>query len=197
VRRQQLLDAATWVFARKGYRQAGISDIIARAGVARGTFYLHFESKERMLLAVLDDFHDRTRRAFEALDAAATAARSLGARAVLEASFRCWLDFFAAHRDATRVVLREAHAIDSRFEEAFAELRQAALTRFATRFRKFQEEGLASRALDPELAAHFQLGVLDELLNWCVLSGERLDIATLASQFADFEWNGIRPDRPA
>jgi AcrR family transcriptional regulator len=190
-----LLDAATWVFARKGYRRAGISDIIARAGVARGTFYLHFDSKESILLAVLDDFHDRTKRAFEALDAAATAARSFGPRAVLEASFRTWLEFFAAHRDATRVVLREAHAIDSRFEDAFSELRQSALTRFATRFRKFQEEGLASRSLDAELAAHFQLGVLDELLNWCVLSEAHLDIGTLASQFADFEWNGIRPDR--
>jgi hypothetical protein len=92
-------------------------------------------------------------------------------------------------------VLREAHAIDARFELALIELRQAALTRFATRFRKFQEDGLAARSLDPELAAHFQLGVLDELLKWCVLSETPLDIGNLASQFADFEWNGIRPDR--
>jgi AcrR family transcriptional regulator len=191
-----LLDAATWVFARKGYRKAGVSDIIARAGVARGTFYLHFDSKERVLLAVVDDCHDRTKRAFEALDAAALAARPLGPRAVLEASFRCWLEFFASHRDATRVVLREAHAIDSRFEQALGELRQSALTRFATRFRKFQDEGLASTSIDPELAAHFQLGILDELLNWCVLADGDVDIAKLASQFADFEWNGIRPDRP-
>jgi len=190
------MEAATWVFARKGYRRAGISDIIARAGVARGTFYLHFDSKEQILLAVLNDFHDRTKRAFEALDDAAAAARSQGPRAVLEASFRRWLKFFADHRDATRVVLREAHAIDARFEQALVELRRAALTRFATRFRRFQDEGLASRRLDPELAAHFQLGVLDELLRWCVLSDADLDISKLASQFADFEWNGIRPDRP-
>ena len=190
-----MLDAATWVFARKGYRRAGVSDIIGRAGVARGTFYLYFESKERMLLAVLEEFHDRTKQAFEALDGAATAARSRGPRAVLEASFRCWLEFFAGHRDATRVVLREAHAIDARFEQALAELRQAALTRFATRFRKFQDDGLASPSLDAELAAHFQLGILDELLNWCVLSETHLDIGKLARQFADFEWSGIRPDR--
>ena len=182
------------MFARKGYRRAGVSDIIARAGVARGTFYLHFDSKEQVLLAVLEDFHDRIKGAFEALDAAASGARSQGPRAVLESSFRRWLEFFADHRDATRVVLREAHAIDARFEQALVDLRQSALTRFATRFRKFQEEGLASRSLDPELAAHFQLGVLDELLNWCVLSDADLDIGRLASQFADFEWNGIRPD---
>jgi len=190
-----LLTAATWVFARRGYRRAGVSDIIERAGVARGTFYLHFESKEAILLAVLEDFHNRTKDAFEALDGAATAARPLGPRAVLEASFRCWLEFFASHRDAARVVLREARAIDSRFEQALADLRQAALTRFATRFRKFQDEGLASRAVDADLAAHFQLAVLDELLNWHVLSETPVEIDKLARQFADFEWNGIRPDR--
>jgi AcrR family transcriptional regulator len=195
IRRRQLLDAATWVFARKGYRRAGISDIIARAGVARGTFYLYFDSKERVLLAVLADFHDRIKHAFEALDAAAANARSQGPREVLEASIRRWLEFFAGQRDATRVVLREAPAIDARFEEALLELRQGALRRFTTRFRKFQEDGLASRSLDPELAAHFQLGVLDELLRWCLLSEAPLDISKLASQFADFEWNGIRPDR--
>ena len=195
VRRQQLLDAATWVFARKGYRRAGISDIIARAGVARGTFYLHFTSKERILLAVLDDFHDRIKRAFESLDAAAIEARPYGPRAVLEASFRSWLESFAAHRDATRVVLHEAHAIDSRFEPALAELRQSALMRFATRFRRFQEEGLAAPTINPDLAAHVQLGVLDELLKSYVLAATEPDINRLARDFADFEWNGIRPDR--
>jgi len=190
-----LLDAASWVFARKGYRRAGVSDIIGRAGIARGTFYLYFDSKEALLLAVLNEFHERTKQAFEALDAAAAAARARGPRAVLEASFRCWLEFFAAHRDATRVVLREAHAIDSRFEQALSEIRQAALTRFAIRFRRFQDEGLASPSLDPELAAHFQLGILDELLNWCVLGETQMDVDKLARQFADFEWHGIRPDR--
>jgi AcrR family transcriptional regulator len=194
-RRQQLLEAATWVFARKGYRHANVSDIIARAGVARGTFYLYFEGKERIFLTIVDEFHDRMRRAFEALDAAAAAARVDGPRAVLHASFRRWLEFFAAHRDVTRVILREASSIDPRFEQGFLELRESALTRFAGRFRKLQELGLASASLDPDLAAHFQLGMFDELLNWFVLRDDHADLDTLAGQLADFEWNGIRPDR--
>jgi AcrR family transcriptional regulator len=52
-RRHQLLEAATWVFARKGYRRAGVSDIIARARVARGTFYLYLDSKEQVFLAIV------------------------------------------------------------------------------------------------------------------------------------------------
>ncbi len=58
-RRRQLLTAATTVFARRGYRAAGISDIVATAGVARGTFYLYFASKAEVFLAIADDFYDR------------------------------------------------------------------------------------------------------------------------------------------
>jgi AcrR family transcriptional regulator len=59
VRRRQLLTAATAVFAQRGYRAAGISDIVATAGVARGTFYLYFASKAEVFLAIADDFYDR------------------------------------------------------------------------------------------------------------------------------------------
>ena len=54
-RRQQILDAATEVFASSGYHEAGINDVIARAGIARGTFYLYFSSKHGVFTAILDD----------------------------------------------------------------------------------------------------------------------------------------------
>ena len=38
---------------------AGVSDIIDRADVARGTFYLYFDSKEEVFLAIVEDFHER------------------------------------------------------------------------------------------------------------------------------------------
>jgi len=44
-RRTALLDAAKRRFARRGYHRTSIDDIIDEAGIARGTFYLHFESK--------------------------------------------------------------------------------------------------------------------------------------------------------
>src|SRR3954467_6614967 len=98
-RRLQLLAAATTVFAEKGYRNAGVGDIIARAGVARGTFYLYFTSKQEIFLAIVEDFHGRVTRAIESVDAAASDARTSGPFAALHASFRTWLAFFADHRN--------------------------------------------------------------------------------------------------
>jgi AcrR family transcriptional regulator len=54
-RRANLLRCAQVVFAEKGYHAASISDIITRAKVARGTFYLYFESKRAVFEQLLDE----------------------------------------------------------------------------------------------------------------------------------------------
>lgn len=53
-RRRQILGAAKAVFAEAGYHGASIGDIIDRAGIARGTFYLYFESKAAVFDSILD-----------------------------------------------------------------------------------------------------------------------------------------------
>src|SRR5690349_22286980 len=192
-RRRQLLNAGIWAFARKGYRNAAISDIIARAGVARGTFYLYFPSKEAIFLAIVEDVHGQVRRALATTDTVAEFGRAANPRAALQASFRAWLGFFAANRDATRVILREASSIDPRFEKGFAELRALAVSHFADRFRVLQQHRAARRSIDPVFAAHLQMGMFDELLNAYVLRDEPADLDALAAQLADFEWHGINP----
>jgi AcrR family transcriptional regulator len=53
-RRRQILDAAKAVFAESGYHGASINAIIERAQIARGTFYLYFESKAAVFDSILD-----------------------------------------------------------------------------------------------------------------------------------------------
>ena len=55
-RRQQILNVARDVFAKRGYHAAKIEDIVAAAGIARGTFYLYFEDKR----AIFEEIVDRT-----------------------------------------------------------------------------------------------------------------------------------------
>ncbi len=52
-RRQQLLEAALVAFGKRGYHATQVSDIIAEAKVARGTFYVHFEGKREIFAAVV------------------------------------------------------------------------------------------------------------------------------------------------
>lgn len=52
-RRAQILDAAIEVFGRKGFAAANVADISKAAGIAKGTIYLYFQSKEEILMTIL------------------------------------------------------------------------------------------------------------------------------------------------
>lgn len=53
-RRREIIGAARFLFAERGYDGTSVSAIVARAGVAQGTFYLYFPSKDHVLAAVLE-----------------------------------------------------------------------------------------------------------------------------------------------
>ncbi len=62
-RKAQILDAATKVFAEKGFHRATIRDIAVTAGIADGTIYNYFENKTGVLLGILDRLNETEARA--------------------------------------------------------------------------------------------------------------------------------------
>jgi AcrR family transcriptional regulator len=69
--REELLAAALRVFARRGYREAGVDEIAAEAGYSKGALYWHFSSKEELLMALLEERIDaRMRDRFALLSSA-------------------------------------------------------------------------------------------------------------------------------
>ena len=60
--RDELLSAALRVFARRGYRDAGVDEIAAEAGYSKGALYWHFSSKEELLTALIDERIDAPMR---------------------------------------------------------------------------------------------------------------------------------------
>lgn len=65
-RRAELASAAASAFAERGVADTTISDIVKAAGVAQGTFYLYFDSKADVLVAVVDQIADAMLVAIEA-----------------------------------------------------------------------------------------------------------------------------------
>src|SRR6266852_9291010 len=61
-RRKQILDAATQVFAEKGFHRATIKEIARQAGIADGTIYTYFASKTEVLLGLLHRLNESTQR---------------------------------------------------------------------------------------------------------------------------------------
>ena len=61
-RRNQILDAATKVFAEKGFHPTTIKDIAREAGIADGTIYNYFENKTALMLGIFDRLNESDQR---------------------------------------------------------------------------------------------------------------------------------------
>src|SRR3972149_2635016 len=62
--RGRLMEAATAVFARSGFDRATVDEIVREAGFSKGAFYVHFESKEDLFWAILEERISRQQDAF-------------------------------------------------------------------------------------------------------------------------------------
>lgn len=60
-RKAQIMDAAERLFITKGYGSTSISEILDAVGIARGTFYHHYESKEAVMEAIIDRYAELIR----------------------------------------------------------------------------------------------------------------------------------------
>jgi AcrR family transcriptional regulator len=63
-KRSAIIDVATWLFASKGFTETSTTEVASLSGIADGTVFYHFESKEKLFLAVLEDVKSRIDSAF-------------------------------------------------------------------------------------------------------------------------------------
>lgn len=155
-RRRQILSAAKAVFADAGYHGASIHAIIERAQIARGTFYLYFESKAAVFDSILDqamaDLRARLRR-IEVDDPSAPPPQIQ-----LRTQVIATLEYIVDDRPLATLLLSAGHTPDvdasERLDLFFAEVRDLVRRALETGM----EIGLVRRC-DPELVAAALLGM--------------------------------------
>lgn len=119
-KKEAILQAATQLFASKGYKGVAVSEIAARAIVAQGTVFHHFKSKENLLISICDELV----RSY--ISGIKEAARGPGSGwDALERVLQFNQDFKKEHQDAITVVFRETRdlsRIEGEIQEHFCGL---------------------------------------------------------------------------
>jgi AcrR family transcriptional regulator len=155
-RRKQILDAAKHVFAEAGYHGASIHAIIERADIARGTFYLYFESKSAVFSSILDQAMADLRRHMHRIEVDNP---KIPPQLQLRAQVIDALEYVVQDRPLAMLLLSAGHTPDAeaaeRLDQFFGEIRD--LLRRA--FESGQEIKLL-RKLQPELLAAAMLGMI-------------------------------------
>src|SRR5258708_34871740 len=119
-RHERILDAATRVFATKGYHGTLVDEIALEAETSKGGVYFHFPNKQAIFLALFDRLADILRDRVES--AVAKESEPIG-RA--EAALKVVLDTFASHRRLARLFMVEALAAGPGFDARMIPIRSA------------------------------------------------------------------------
>ena len=111
---RRLLEAAALEFGERGYHDAAITGITQRAGVALGTFYTYFQSKEELFRALVRDMSHATRQHV------AEAARGAPDRLTAERlGLEAFITFVRKHRELYRIIEEAQFVADDVYREHY------------------------------------------------------------------------------
>ncbi|MEU6829399.1 TetR/AcrR family transcriptional regulator [Nocardia beijingensis] len=169
--RASLVDAARRVFDRDGFLDARITDISREAGLAHGSFYTHFASKEAIFtevaLQVEQEIYDATR--------APEYGRGTDLIADIEAANRGYIEAYRKNRQMMLLITQVAL-----FNEEVRRVQQQAWGTFITRLEhaiaRMQGAGIADPALDPHYAAQALGAMVDRFMNVWMLFEANYDL---------------------
>ncbi|MFV0306739.1 MAG: TetR/AcrR family transcriptional regulator [Desertimonas sp.] len=138
--RRRIMDRARIVFEGRGYGAVSIADIVEAAGVARGTFYVHFDSKSEVFLAVVADVRQRL---VDSQMRTAPVSTTLGA--AVRTAIESYLGTF---REVARMITltEEVSLGNPLVREAWMQTRSALLGNTAHALERMRERGAASFA---------------------------------------------------
>lgn len=180
-RREQILDVSVQVFARNGFHSTSMNDVAEAAGVTKPVLYQHFNSKQDLYLALLEEAGNRLRNAVaKAVSVAANGKEQT------ELGFKAYFRWVADDHDAF-LLLFGSRA--SRDEES------------TTTIRRITAE--TAHAIAPLIAADIDdehrrrlaqglVGLAEGVSRHLVERGEQFDPEVLGQQIADLAWAGLR-----
>jgi AcrR family transcriptional regulator len=170
-RRQQILHVARDVFARRGYHAAKIDDIVAAAGIARGTFYLYFEDKRAIFEEIVDRTIARLGMSIVRVDP------HDGGRTVadqVQEQIRQIVRILLEDRATTKILLSDALGVDPTFDRKLLSFYDEMSSLLEGSLRDGQALGIV-REGDVHLMSWLTMGALKEVMFQIVQRGAEYD----------------------
>jgi TetR/AcrR family fatty acid metabolism transcriptional regulator len=186
----RIINAATKIFAKKGFFQAKVSEIAKEAKVADGTIYLYFENKDSILISL---FEEQMKRVLD--DMREGISKETDAVKKIERFALNHLKLIEQNKDVAEIIqveLRQSSKFMKEYKnEKFAEY----LNLIGDIIQEGQEKGIFKKDIIPGIAKRAFFGALDEMSRFWVLSSRRkYDIETAAKQISQYFLSGLVND---
>ena len=193
-RREQVLRSAMEVFAHKGYHATSVGDIIKRAQIARGTFYLYFETKRQIFEAILDMALQGLVSRLHRIELSPQSPPPLEQ---LRANVGRVIAFLLSERELTQILLRHADGLDADFDRRLSEFYDTIMNLIEGVLRAGQLMALV-RPCDRRIVAACILGSIKEVMARLTSdAGQAPPLHAVVDEVVNFGLRGIFYDRDA
>ncbi|MDI1242395.1 MAG: TetR/AcrR family transcriptional regulator [bacterium] len=185
-KREAILRAGVRVFAAKGFFNSKVADIAREAGIADGTVYLYFKSKDEILHSIFNramaDFIEEGRRELEPIDDPTEKLMTIA---------ELHLERLSADRELAivfQVELRGSTKFMQEFSAAgFAEY----LDIIKRTIEEGQESGMFRKDMKPVVCAKILYGALDEMVTNWILSANKYPLPPMAGEVMKIFLGGL------
>src|SRR5215216_3098976 len=164
--RERILDAALNIFSNKGYHDTKMDEIVEASDTSKGSIYFYFPNKERLFLALVDQFADLLeRRVIEAVE------REEQGIMQVRAALQACLETFGRYRRPAKILLVQAVGLGTVFEKKRVEVND----RFANLIKKYLDESITIgdiAPVDTDVVSYAWMGAIYGIVIRWVYTGE-------------------------
>lgn len=197
VKKDQIIDAALRVFAKKGFGKTTINDIAAAAGIGKGTVYEYFSNKDEIINQSFSffvrhlemDFQEVLIQEIPAREKLITIlegfahAMDSDSLELMELMFDYWSEGIK-NRDSKGLLFEEMNKFYHSYREIFADIVIEGMT-----------EGSFRKDINPRSAASMIVGTLDGILVQWILDKNKIDLQDIVKTITSTVLNGIAVDK--
>jgi len=183
----RIINAATKVFARKGFFHAKVSDIAREAQVADGTIYLYFNNKDDILISL---FEEQMKAVLENMIEQIAAEKDAVKK--IEKFALTHLKLIELNKNMAEIIQVELRQSGKFMKEYKNEKFLQYLNLIQTLSKTARNQGIFRKDIIPDIAKRAFFGALDEMSRFWVLSSyKKYDIETAAKQISEYFLRGL------
>lgn len=187
-RREEILNAAILVFSQKGYHDTSISDLIEKAGIARGTFYLYFENKRQIFDSILDNLIIEIDNCIKTIE---TEKEGTNPLEQLRANLTRIFTLLIENPELSKILLRHATGLDEESDHKLTEFYSNLAFKIEEALRLGTKMNLI-RECDPRIASYCILGSIREVIEHITLTrSDTSEIDTIVEEVLGFGLYGL------
>jgi TetR/AcrR family transcriptional regulator, fatty acid metabolism regulator protein len=191
IKRKSIIQAAIEVFSKKDFKTASISEIAQKAGVADGTIYQYFKSKEDLFFSIpiekTNEFRSQLDLHLEGISGAINKIRKF-----------VWyfLYFFKTNPEYGRILMLEMRVSKSFVKTKTYDFLKQSVSQAMAIIIEGQNEGVIRQDTDPYILRHFILGTLEHMVTRWLLKEGKYDLIEHHEEVSRILIEGLRAIPP-